>query len=300
MTITITPLHPLFAAEVRGVDCGSVDDSTFDRIREAFEEYSVLVFRGQDALTDEQQVAFSQRFGELEITGKANPGAGTYFAVQTNLDLNTKELIPEDDRRMRHAKANFLWHSDSSYKAVPSLCSLLLARVAPPVGGNTEFCTLRAAYDELPQERRDMLVGLEAHHSLQHSRDRVDPRALTDEMRRELPGAAHPLVRTNLKNGRKALFCGSHAGYIVGWPMEEGRKLIDELNEFAGQPRFVYSHLWQAGDLLLWDNRAVLHRATPFDSRAYKRFLQRTTVAGNKEEYLEERRLARVETESAL
>jgi alpha-ketoglutarate-dependent 2,4-dichlorophenoxyacetate dioxygenase len=295
MRPAIKPLHPLFAAEFEGIACAGLDDAAFAGIRDAFETYSVLVFRGQEAMTDDEQIAFSRRFGELEVTLKANPGAGTYFARQSNLDATTDEVIPAEDRRMLHAKANLLWHTDSSYKPVPSLCSLLLARIVPPVGANTEFCTLRSAYDELPQERKDELLGLEAHHSLQHSRNRVDPRALTEEMRNELPGAVHPLVRTNLRNGRKALFCGSHASHVIGWPLDEGRRFIDELNDHAGQQRFVYSHVWRPGDLVLWDNRAVLHRATPFDAQKYKRLLQRTTVAGNDAEYREERRLARLD-----
>jgi alpha-ketoglutarate-dependent 2,4-dichlorophenoxyacetate dioxygenase len=152
MPITITQLHPLFCAEIAEIDTGApMDDETFTEIRAALDEYSVLVFHDQ-SLDDEKQIAFSQRFGPLEIAGKANPGVGTAFAQQSNLDIATGAVIPLDDRRMIYQKGNYLWHTDSSFRAVPSLCSLLSARIVPPEGGNTEFATMRGAYDALPDD----------------------------------------------------------------------------------------------------------------------------------------------------
>ena len=145
MAITVRQLHPLFCAEIGGVDAGAaMDDATFADIRAACEEYSVLVLRDQ-SMNDERQIAFSQRFGPLEVAGKANPAVGTFFARQSNLDIGTGGVIPAEDRRMIYQKGNYLWHSDSSFKPVPSLCSLLSARIVPPEGGNTEFATMRAA-----------------------------------------------------------------------------------------------------------------------------------------------------------
>ena len=182
MAITIRQLHPLFCAEVGGVDTGQpMDDATFAEIRAAFESYSVLVLRDQ-SLDDARQVAFSRRFGPLEMAGKANPATGTHFARQSNLDIGTGEVIPSDDRRMIYQKGNYLWHSDSSFKAVPSLCSLLSARVVPPVGGNTEFASMRAAYDALPDDKKKRLEGLIAEHSLVYSRGTVSAEALTAEI----------------------------------------------------------------------------------------------------------------------
>jgi alpha-ketoglutarate-dependent 2,4-dichlorophenoxyacetate dioxygenase len=288
MSITIEPLHPLFAAAVSGARLSDpLDAATFAAIRDAFETHSVLVFRGQH-LDDEGQIAFSRRFGELQVTPKANPGVGSYFARQSNLDAATNEVIPADDRRMLHQKANFLWHTDSSYRPVPALCSLLTGRLVPPEGGNTDLCTTRAAYAELPESLRTRIEGLYAEHSLAHSRSLVDPRALTQEMRDELPPSRQPLVRLNLANGKRAVFAGAHASHVVDWPVEKGRALIQELNAFITQPRFVYSHEWQAGDLIIWDNRCVLHRATPYDTQKYKRVMLRTTVEGNEKEYREE------------
>ena len=281
MPVTITPLTPVLGAEIGGVDLTRpLDDVTFATIRAAFEEHSVLVFRDQP-LDDAQQVAFSERFGPLETTVRANPAAGTYFARQSNLDIDTGEVIPPDDRRMIYQRANFLWHTDSSFKPVPSLCSLLSGRIVPPEGGNTEFASMRAAYDALPEETKRRIEGLVAEHSLVYSRSQVDPTVMTEEQKADVPPARQVLVRTNPVNGRKALFIGAHASHIVGWPVEEGRRLLKELLEFATQPQFCYSHRWQQHDLVLWDNRAVLHRATPYDTVKYKRLMQRTTVAGD-------------------
>ena len=281
MPITMKKLHPLFCAEIAGVDTGApMDDATFGEIRAALDTYSVLVFHDQ-TLDDKRQVAFSRRFGPLETSGKANPASGTHFARQSNLDIRTGEVIPSDDRRMIYQKGNYLWHSDSSFKPVPSLCSLLSARVVPPEGGNTEFACMRAAYDALPEETKQKLEGLIAEHSLVYSRGTVSVGALTPEMKAELPGAWQAMVRVNPVKGRKAIYAGAHASHVIGWPREEGRAFINWLNEFSTQPQFRYSHAWRPGDLVVWDNRAVLHRATAYDTVRHKRLMQRTTVGGD-------------------
>src|SRR4029077_13321443 len=165
MAITIRQLHPLFCAEIGGVENRKPMDATaFRGIVAAFEEHSVLVFHDQ-SLDDGRQIAFSRRFGPLEMAGKANPATGTLFARQSNLDIRTGTVIRPEDRRMVYQKGNYLWHSDSSFKAVPSLCSLLSARIVPPEGGNTEFADMRAAYDALTQDAKDKLKGLVAEHS---------------------------------------------------------------------------------------------------------------------------------------
>jgi len=281
MSITIKKLHPLFVAEIAGIDTGApMDDTTFAAIRAALDEYSVLVFHDQ-GLDDERQVAFSSRFGPLENSGLANPGKGTPFARQSNLDINSGEVIPSEDRRMIYQKGNYLWHTDSSFKPVPSLCSLLSARIVPPVGGNTEFATMTAAYDALPDELKAKLEGRVAEHSLVYSRGTVTPMgALTEEMKAELTGAWQAMVRENPVTHRKAIYAGAHASHVIGWSREEGRAFIGWLNEFATRPQFVYSHAWRRGDLVIWDNRAVLHRATAYDTSGHKRLMRRTTVNG--------------------
>ena len=240
----------------------------------------MLVFHDQ-SLDDERQVAFSLRFGPLQTSGKANPATGTYFARQSNLDIGTGAVIPGEDRRMIYQKGNYLWHSDSSFNATGSLCSLLSARIVPPEGGNTEFACMRAAYDALPEGAKQQLQGLVVEHSLVYSRGTVSGESLTPEMKAELPGAWQTMVQVNPVNGRKAVYAGAHASHVIGWPLAQGRALIAWLNEFATQPQFRYSHPWRQGDLVIWDNRAVLHRATAYDTVHRKRLMQRTTVRGN-------------------
>ena len=280
MAIAVTRLTPGFAARVDGVDIRRpVDDAAWGEIRAAFEEHSVLVFRGYP-LDDETQVAFSLRFGGLEVTRSMNPAAGTPFARQSNLDIDTGEVIPTEDRRMIYQLANMLWHSDSSFKEVPSLCSLLSARIVPPEGGATEFASGRAAYPSLPAPLARRIEGLIVVHDFSWSRDRVRPGFFTDKERSTYPPVRHPIVRANPVNGRRALFLGAHASHVEGMTVAEGRALLEELTAHMTRPEFCYRHEWEEGDVVVWDNRCVLHRATPYDTARYKRFMQRTTVSG--------------------
>ena len=285
MAIVATRLTPHFAAEIDGADITRpLDDATWAEIRAAFEEHSILVFRGR-TLDAETQIAFSHRFGSLEVTRSMNPAAGTPFARQSNLDIKTGEFIPADDRRMIYQLANMLWHSDSSFKPVPALCSLLSARIIPPEGGATEFASTRCAYPALPEDMKRRVAGAIAVHDFSWSRDQIRPGFFTAEERATYPPVRHPLVRTNPVNGRPALFLGAHASHIEGMPIEEGRALLKALLDHVTQPQFRYRHEWREGDLVVWDNRCVLHRATPYDSTRYKRLLQRTTVSGDPGEF---------------
>lgn len=289
MSLEIRPLHPHFAAEVVGVQvCSPVGEETYAQIRAAFETHSVLVFRGQE-LSDTGHIAFSQLFGPLETTVKGNPAAGSKFARQSNLDIETGEVIPPGDKRLSYLLAARQWHTDSSFKPVPSLCSLLAGYVIPPEGGNTEFATGRAAWDELPATLKREIDGRYAVHSQMHTLSLVAPEVITDAMRSEIAPVDQPMVRVNPAHGRRNIFLGMHAYRVLGMEEEAGRKLLAEVNGHLTQPRFVYSHPWQAGDIVMWDNRAVLHRATPYDAAKYKRMLQRTTVAGDPEAYRRER-----------
>jgi alpha-ketoglutarate-dependent 2,4-dichlorophenoxyacetate dioxygenase len=281
MPITVTPLTPPFAARIDGADLiGPLDAATWQEIRAAFEEHSVLLFRRQP-LDDEQQIAFSRRFGDLEITRSMNPAAGTPFARQSNLDVKTGAVIPSDDRRMVYQLANMLWHTDSSFKPVPSLCSLLSARIVPPEGGATELASARAAYPSLPEALRRRVERAVAVHDFSWSRDQVRPGFFTAEERAVYPPVRHPIVRVNPVNGRRSLFLGAHASHVDGLPLEEGRALLRALQDHVTQAPFVYRHEWEVGDLVIWDNRCVLHRATPYDTERYKRLMQRTTVSGD-------------------
>jgi len=281
MTIAVIRLTPRFAARVDGADIRRpLDEETWAAIRAAFEEHSVLVFRGQP-VDDEGQIAFSRRFGDLEITRSMNPAAGTPFARQSNLDIKTGEVIPPDDRRMVYQLANMLWHTDSSFKAVPSLCSLLSGRIVPPEGGATEFASGRCAYPSLPEALKRRVETAVVVHDFAWSRDQVRPGFFSAEERAVYPPVRHPLVRTNPANGRRSLFLGAHASRVEGLPLDEGRALLRTLLDHVTQPEFCYRHEWQEGDLVVWDNRCVLHRATPYDTTRHKRLMQRTTVSGD-------------------
>lgn len=281
VTITVTPLAPALAARIDGVDIRRpVPETAWAAIRDAFEEHSVLLFRGA-GLDDDAQIAFSLRWGPLEVTRSMNPAAGTPFARQSNLDIKTGAVIAAEDRRMVYQLANMLWHSDSSFKAVPSLCSLLSARIVPPEGGATEFASARAAYPSLPEALRRRAEDAVVVHDFAWSRDQIRPGFFTAEERAVYPPVRHPLVRVNPVNGRPALFLGAHASHVEGRPVEEGRALLQALLAHVTRPEFCYRHEWQEGDLVVWDNRCVLHRATPYDTARHRRLMQRTTVSGD-------------------
>jgi alpha-ketoglutarate-dependent 2,4-dichlorophenoxyacetate dioxygenase len=279
---TITPVHPCLGAEVSGVDLARpLDDRTFAHVAGAFEEHSVLVFRGQH-LSDEQQMAFSARFGPLETTvrtlGKEDR-LGAHIVDLSNTDEEGKPM-PWSDRRMLYQSGNQLWHSDSSFKPVPAHSSALSARVVPPEGGETEFASMRVAYAALPDDLRREVDGRIVVHSFGFSRSLIDP-GIGTEVGRDYPPVRHALVRANPANGRQAVYVGSHAWLIEGLSIDDSRILIAKLLEIIARPDRVYRHTWRVGDLVMWDNRCVLHRGRPWDSGRYRRVMHRTTVAGD-------------------
>lgn len=278
MSVTVTPLSPTVGARVTGVRLtGGLDERSFAAIRDAFDTYSVLVFPDQP-MNDDEQVEFSKRFGPLEISVAVNPGRGTPFARQSNLDVKTGEKIPLDDRRMFYQKANMLWHADSTFKDTLSLCSILTARKVPPEGGATEFVSTRAAYDGLSAAAKAEIEDLVVEHSFVYSRGLVGF-TFTPEEAAHYPAVRHRLVQVNPANGRRSLTIGVHASHIVGWPLEKGRALLADLMARATRPENILRHEWTEGDLLIWDNRAALHRATPYDAARHARLMQRTTIS---------------------
>ncbi|HTO12863.1 MAG TPA: TauD/TfdA family dioxygenase [Candidatus Binatia bacterium] len=281
MGLSVRRLHPHFAAEVTGVYLRDLDDPTFAQLRAAFEEHSVLVFHDQH-LTDDEQIAFTRRFGPLEETTRSiaqNARVAPQIADLSNVDAEGRTFAA-DDRRMLYHKGNQLWHSDSSFKPVPAMASLLSAREVPSEGGETEYASLRAAWDALPRTLQARLEGMVAVHSFAYSRGLIAPGLLLPEQEAALPPVKQQLVRVNAATGRKAVYLGSHASYIVGLPVDEGRRLLHDLLEHATQPQFVFQHRWRVGDCVMWDNRAVLHRGRPWDERQ-RRVMHRTTVAGD-------------------
>ncbi|MEE2689792.1 MAG: TauD/TfdA family dioxygenase [Pseudomonadota bacterium] len=280
MAISIKPLTPHFGAELTGVDISNhITNIQFGEIREAFDEYSVLVLPDQP-LTDEQQIIFSQRFGILEGTRALNPGSGTPFARQSNLDIKTGETIPLSDRRMFYQKANMLWHSDSTFKSVPSLCSVLSAREIPPVGGATEFASTRVLYGRLSENEQNKFADLVIEHDFVYSRGIVGF-TLSEDEAAKFPAAHHDLVRKNKNNGRRSLMIGAHAKTVVGWWKDQGRTFLENLVLRATAPNLIYRHEWRENDVVIWDNQAILHRATPYDTTNHRRLMQRTTISSS-------------------
>lgn len=282
--LSITPIHPCLAARVEGVDLSeALDDATYGQVFDAFQKHSVLVFPDQ-RLTDEQQMAFSERFGPLEVTIRS---IGQESRLHPNLvdlsNLDPREddkLMDWSDRRMLYQSGNQLWHTDSSFKPVPAMASLLSGREVPPVGGETEFVSMRLAYATLPEDVRQRLDGCIVVHSILYSRSTIAKGLFDPEHERDLPPVRQALVRANPVNGRKSIYIGSHAWYIEGMPYDASRRLLDELLAHTTRPECVYRHRWTQWDLVMWDNRCVLHRGRLWDAATHRRVMRRTTVAG--------------------
>jgi len=283
MTIKIERQHPFFFAEISGIDLSiPIDDGDLSLIVKAFAEDAVLLFRNQN-LDDESQVTFSKRIGVLERSFVDNLGRSR--PEITNLSNVDKEnnLLGKGSPRDVLLSGNQIWHTDGSFKIVPSLASALSAREVPPVGGETEFADMRAAYDALACEKKRLIQSLRAEHDFMYSQGRIGVEYMTEKEKAKVSPVQHPLVRLHPESGRKAIYAGRHASHVFGMPIEEGRALIQELNEFATQPKFVHRHTWQAGDLVLWDNRMVMHRGRSYDDTKYRRIMLRTTLAGQAE-----------------
>ena len=287
LALSIRPIDPVsrpfFAGEVSGVDITRpLSREDVAAISAGMDEFGVLVFHDQH-FTDQTQLAFSRNFGTLEqATGDINFGKADRRGLPdevndiSNLDRNN-QVMARDDRKRLFSLGNRLWHSDSSFKAVPAKYSLLSARVIPAAGGNTEFADMRAAYDALDDETKAECKNLICEHSQIYSRGILGFADFTDDERRRFAPVRQRLVRRHPSTGRKSLFLASHAGTIVGWPMPEARMFLRDLTEHATQRRFVYPHAWRQWDLVMWDNRATMHRARPFDASEV-RDMHRTTV----------------------
>jgi alpha-ketoglutarate-dependent 2,4-dichlorophenoxyacetate dioxygenase len=285
MSLSIRPLTPVFAGEVSGINCRRpLDPVEITAIERGMDRYAVLVFRDQP-LTDEEQIAFTRHFGELEsyataghIRRAAEQRLGPGIADFSNLDKHGN-IISAEERVWFFKLGDRLWHSDSSFRPVPAKYSLLSSRVIPSWGADTEFADMRAAYDALDHRTKAEVADLVCEHSLIYSREAIGFTDLTPEEIRAFAPVRHPLVRVHPKSGRKSLFLASHTGAIVGWTIPEARMFLRDLTEHATQHEFVYSHKWRAGDLVVWDNRATMHRARRFD-RNDVRDVRRTTLAG--------------------
>jgi len=274
----IVSLGPGFAAELRGITLADVaaDDSAYKEVRAAFEEHSVIVFRAQ-GVTDEAQLAFSRRFGPLEITKVGSLGVGTNLVILSTIDENGK-VVPADHRLALRNKANQLWHTDSTFKRVPALASVLSARIIPARGGETEYVSTRLAFERLDPALRARLESYFAWHDYAHSRGKIAPDLASVEERAALPPQCWRMVWRNPLNSRGALYLASHAYAIEGMEQTAAQKLLAALMDAATAPGLSYVHSWREGDVVMWDNRATMHRGRPWPAHE-ARLMVRTTIS---------------------
>lgn len=269
----IVPLSDLMAAEVTGMDLRQpLEPVTRDMLHRAFLDYQLLVFRNQK-LDKPQQIAFTEQFGTLERHTTRNRGGDDFPLVHIVSNLN-EQGVPSGKVK------STLWHSDKSFRPEPSMATILHAITMPPDGGDTVFTNMYAAYEALPETEKAALEGKKVVHSWELSRENIG-RSMSEEEKRDAPPHSHPLARTHPETGRIALFLGMHASHIEGMPFRDGRAKILDLERHATQDRFTYRHSWRPGDMLMWDNRCLLHRADPnFDAAMHPRVLHRTCLRG--------------------
>jgi alpha-ketoglutarate-dependent 2,4-dichlorophenoxyacetate dioxygenase len=279
--VEATALHPTLASEIRVDLRKPLTAATVAGIVSIMDYSPVGVFRHERPVGDAEHVAFSRRFGPVERMKTPPGGARVPFPEiidQSNLDANGA-IFADDDKRMLYKRANRLWHTDMSFHAVRATYSLLSAHVIPPDdGAPTEFADMRAAYDALPETTKAQIEPLVAEHDYYHSRVTGGGPEPSFAERSLRPPAKHPLVHVHPGSQRKALYLASHISRIVGLSDADSRSVIDKLMAFATQPEFVYSHVWRVGDVVMWDNLATMHRATPFDDQQFRRDMRRTTV----------------------
>jgi alpha-ketoglutarate-dependent 2,4-dichlorophenoxyacetate dioxygenase len=285
MTVSIRQIHPVFVGEVSGVDIARpLSPEDVAAIDDGMNRYAVLVFHDQK-ITDEQQMAFTVNFGVMEdarggnITKPEDRRLEVGMNDVSNLDKAGRPM-ERDSRQRLFNLGNMLWHSDSSFRAIPAKYSLLSARVVNPVGGNTEYADRRAAYDALDEATKALIEDLVCEHSLMYSRGSLGMLDYTEEERAMFRPVRQRLVRTHPATGRKSLYLSSHAGAIVGMPTPEARILLRDLTEHATQPQFVYVHRWRPWDFVMWDNRRTMHRVRRYDDDQ-PRDMRRTTLAGD-------------------
>jgi len=282
----IRPLTPHFGAEIIGItladvaDPGAGGDAAYAFVRAVFDEHSILLFRDQ-TVTDELQAAYSRRFGTLEIAKVASIGEGTPFSILTNVDRATGALVSPDHKESLRAKANQLWHTDSSFKPQPALASVLSARIIPPIGGETEFASQRNAWKRLPESNRSRIADMIVSHDYAHSRGQIAPHLASARERDAMPPVRWRIRWRNPVNNLDSLYLASHAGAIEGMPDDEARALLAELTMHITDAAYTYTHTWRVGDVIMWDNRATMHRGRTWPAGDHARLMVRTTISAS-------------------
>lgn len=279
LDFTVTKAGRVMGAEISEIDLSkSFEDATRNAILDALNLHQILIFPDQD-LNKTAQVAFTKRFGAMEQHVARNYDGTTFGEVHlvSNLDPNGKPTATP------RSSGNFFWHTDKSYHDIPSLATILHAITIPPEGGGTQFSNMQLAYEALPKTMKKKIAGLRAVHSWEASRNNTFNRPATEEQKKERPPVVHPMVRTHPGTGKKILYIGTHTSHIEGMPVDEGRALLYQLLDFGTRPRFQYTHYWKEGQVVMWDNRCLLHRAAgDFEMDRYPRLLHRTVVRGTK------------------
>ena len=278
--ITVTKLHPHVGAEITGVDLREpLDDASFEVVREAWHQHSVLVLRDQ-RIDDDQQVAFAKRFGALEETTFTVAADNPYIYKLSNVD-DEGNVLPVGSKKRLFLDVNARWHTDSSFRPIPAMGSILSGRKVPArEHGDTAFASMRVGWETLPDERKRALEGLVAVHDYSYSVSLFGDGLVPKDEMATVPPVRHPLVRTHPPTGRKSLFVSGHIERIEGMPVEEGRALAAALIEWCTRPEYVYRHHWRRHDLVMWDNRCALHRATAIPATE-PRLMHRATIAGD-------------------
>ena len=255
----------------------NIDKNIIGQVSDLLSQFSVVVIRDQN-ITNEQHINFSEYFGDLEVTKAGTNGAGSKLIILQNFDEDGN-IVPPTDRQRLNNLANQEWHSDSSFKKIPSKLSILSAKMIPAKGGNTEFLSMRSVYNALPKKLKSNIEDKVCWHDYSYGRSKIDANLVTADEKKALPPVKQKLVLNNKKYG-KSLYIGAHCSKIDGMNDDESQNLLDEIYEYIDNESHVYSHIWKPYDLIMWDNRAVLHRATPIKGKVEKRLMVRTTVAG--------------------
>ena len=255
----------------------NIDKNIIGQVSDLLSQFSVVVIRNQN-ITNDQHIHFSEYFGDLEVTKAGTNGSGSKLIILRNFDEDGN-IVPATDRQRLNNLANQEWHSDSSFKKIPSKLSILSAKMIPEKGGNTEFLSMRAVYNSLPEKLKSNIEDKVCWHDYSYGRSKIDANLVTADEKKALPPVKQKLVLNNKKYG-KSLYIGAHCSKIDGMNDDESQDLLDEIYEYIDNESHVYSHIWKPYDLIMWDNRAVLHRATPIKGKVEKRLMVRTTIAG--------------------
>ena len=271
----IKKLHDDFGISIEKIDVNYLSAIEKKEIIDLFDEHSLIVIKKQK-INEQEQVNFTKIFGELEITKPGTLGTNSNLVILTNIDENG-DIVDTSHKQSKNDRANQQWHSDSSFKIRPAHASILSGKQVPKEGGNTEFVSMRVVYKNLQKDIQEKVLNLEAVHHFAYSRSKIDVKMVSQIEYEKFPPVVQPMVKTNPKNNKRALYFGSHTAYIKDIPEKESTKLLTYLKKFSSQKKFIYSHTWEENDLLIWDNRSILHRGTDYNPKE-PRYLIRTTV----------------------